>query len=348
MQMLTKDFFFELPEELIAQTPSEKRGEDRLLVMDRTSGMVVDATMGDFPSFIDEGSLLVVNNSKVRKARLYGESESGGKVEFLFLEEQLDHSWKVMTNKLKKQRKGKQYQFASEDGKLVYHARITEENEDGTRTLSFDSPIDETFFEQLGHVPLPPYIKREDDFKDASRYQTVYAQREGSVAAPTAGLHFTEEILDRIRKKGCEIASVTLHVGPGTFLPVRSETLEEHHMHWERYEVSKETSDLVAKAKQEGRKVVATGTTSVRTLESAYNPETGRVNVGWNRTNLFIKPGYTYHVVDQLLTNFHTPESTLLALVCAFSTKDNIFGAYRHAIAQRYHFFSYGDAMFIK
>ena len=346
--MLTKDFYFDLPPELIAQTPAAKRGEDRLLVMDRKTGAYQDAMMKDFPDFLEEGSLLVVNNSKVRKARLYGESERGGRVEFLFLEENLDHTWKVMATKLKKQHKGKHYQFKNEDGSLCYHAVITEENPDDTRTLQFDEPLDESFFEKLGHVPLPPYIKREDDFSDEKRYQTIYAKEEGSVAAPTAGLHFTQEILARIKAKGCTICQVTLHVGPGTFLPVRTENLEDHKMHWERYEVSQEVSDLIAKAKQEGRKVVATGTTSVRTLESAYNPETGRVDVGWNRTNLFIKPGYTYQVVDQLLTNFHTPESTLLALVSAFSTKEHIMDAYRHAIEQRYHFFSYGDAMFIK
>lgn len=346
--MLTKDFYFDLPQELIAQTPAQRRGDDRLLVMDRRTGAWQDAWMRDFPDFIDEGSLLVVNNSKVRKARVYGERESGGKVEFLFLEENLDHTWNVMTSKLKKQRLGTRYRFASADGTLVRIGEVVKENPDDTRTLRFDEPLDEHFFEQLGHVPLPPYIKREDDFQDATRYQTVYAKREGSVAAPTAGLHFTNEILDRIKAKGCTITAVTLHVGPGTFLPVRTDRLEDHHMHWERYEVSQETSDLVAQAKAEGRKVVATGTTSVRTLESAWNPETGRLNVGWNRTNLFIKPGYTYRVVDQLLTNFHTPESTLLALVSAFSTKEFIFAAYRHAIEQRYHFFSYGDAMFIR
>lgn len=346
--MLTKDFYFDLPPELIAQTPARQRGEDRLLVMDRKTGAYEDAMMEDFPDFIESGSLLVVNNSKVRKARVYGESETGGTVEFLFLEEHIDHTWKVMATKLKKQRKGKHYQFKSADGSACYHAVISEENPDDTRTLCFDEPLDESFFEKLGHVPLPPYIKREDDFSDEKRYQTVYAKEEGSVAAPTAGLHFTDEILARVKAKGCTITEVTLHVGPGTFLPVRTENLEDHKMHWERYEVSQQTSDLIAQAKAEGRKVVATGTTSVRTLESAYNPETGRVDVGWNRTNLFIKPGFTYHVVDQLLTNFHTPESTLLALVSAFSTKEHIFRAYQHAIDERYHFFSYGDAMFIK
>ena len=304
--------------------------------------------MADFPDFIEEGSLLVVNNSKVRKARVYAESETGGNVEFLFLEENIDHTWNCMVTKTKRQHKGKSYLFTSRDGKKTIGARIVSENPDDTRTIAFDHPVDESFFQDYGHVPLPPYIKRDDDFKDESRYQTVYAKPEGSVAAPTAGLHFTNEILERVKAKGCQVTTVTLHVGPGTFLPVRTERLEDHKMHWERYEVSQETSDLIAKAKAEGRKVVATGTTSVRTLESAYNPETGRVNVGWNRTNLFIMPGYQYKVVDQLLTNFHTPESTLLALVSAFAGREHILAAYRHAVEEKYHFFSYGDAMFIR
>jgi S-adenosylmethionine:tRNA ribosyltransferase-isomerase len=304
--------------------------------------------MTDFPSFLTSGSLLVVNNSKVRKARVYAQSETGGTVEFLFLEENLDHSWQAMVTKTKRQHLGKRYTFQSQDGTIVYHGQIIRENPDETRTVAFDRPLDESFFEQLGHVPLPPYIKRDDDFNDEKRYQTVYAKEEGSVAAPTAGLHFTEDILSRVREKGCNIVEVTLHVGPGTFLPVRTENLEDHHMHYERYEITPDVADAINNAKRDGRLVVATGTTSVRTLESAYDQETGLVKSGWARTNLFIKPGFTYHVVDQLLTNFHTPESTLLALVSAFAGKDHIFAAYKHAIEEEYHFFSYGDAMFIR
>lgn len=346
--MLTKDFYFDLPESLIAQTPADRRGDDRLLVLDRKSGAWKDAMMADFPSFLEKGSVLVVNNSKVRKARVYGESDTGGKVEFLFLEENIDHTWKAMVTKMKRQRKGKRYLFATPDGKISYHAEIAEENPDDTRTVRFDEPIDESFFERLGHVPLPPYIKRDDDFSDEKRYQTVYAKEEGSVAAPTAGLHFTEDILQSIRNMGCAITEVTLHVGPGTFLPVRTETLEDHKMHWERCEIGEETAKLINDAKAEGRKIVATGTTSVRTLESAWDDEKHVVQSGWRRTNLFIKPGFTYHVVDQLLTNFHMPESTLLALVCAFSTREKVLAAYAHAVEEKYHFFSYGDAMFLR
>lgn len=346
--MLTKDFYFDLPQELIAQTPADRRGNDRLLVLERGSGVYQDAMMTDFPSFLTSGSLLVVNNSKVRKARVYAQSETGGTVEFLFLEENLDHSWQAMVTKTKRQHLGKRYTFQSQDGTIVYHGQIIRENPDETRTVAFDHPLDESFFEQLGHIPLPPYIKRDDDFNDEKRYQTVYAKEEGSVAAPTAGLHFTEDILSRVREKGCSIVEVTLHVGPGTFLPVRTENLEDHHMHYERYEITSEVADAINSAKRDGRLVVATGTTSVRTLESAYDQETGLVKSGWARTNLFIKPGFTYHVVDQLLTNFHTPESTLLALVSAFAGKDHIFATYKHAIEEKYHFFSYGDAMFIR
>jgi len=343
--MKTKEFFFELPEELIAQTPAQRRGSSRLLVLDRQTGSFTDSDMTAFPLLLQEGSLIVVNNSKVRKARVYGESETGGQVEFLFLEELADHSWKAMVTKSKKQRIGKSYRFLAKDG-TQWNATITDESE-GEKTVRFEHPIDESFFTQCGHVPLPPYIKREDNFNDETRYQTVYAKEAGSVAAPTAGLHFTNEILDQIRARGIEIHPVTLHVGPGTFLPVRTEDLDHHHMHFERYEIPQTTADAVNRAKQEGRLVVATGTTSVRTLESAYDRLKHLLPACQGRTNLFIKPPYEFAVVDQLLTNFHTPESTLLVLVSTFAGKDHILQAYRHAVEEQYHFFSYGDAMFI-
>jgi S-adenosylmethionine:tRNA ribosyltransferase-isomerase len=346
--MKIKEFSFDLPPELIAQTPAERRGNDRLLVLDRKSGTYTDAMMQDFVDYLEEGSVIVINNSKVRKARVFALSESGGRVEFLFLEENLDHSWQVMVTKLKKQRVGKKYLFTDEEGSVSYNAEIIRENEDGTRTVAFAQPLDESFFQKLGHVPLPPYIKREDDFKDETRYQTVFAKTEGSVAAPTAGLHFTQDIIDRILKKGCTFAPITLHVGPGTFLPVRTEDLEDHHMHYERFEVSEETARIITEAKKTGRKIVATGTTSVRTLESAFDVERQQLSAGLNRTNLFITPGYQWKVVDQLLTNFHTPESTLLVLVSTFAGRDHIMQAYTHAVEEKYHFYSYGDAMFIR
>lgn len=346
--MKTKDFSFDLPEELIAQTPADRRGTSRLLVIDRRTGEWTDSSMSEFPSFLEPGSLLVVNNSRVRKARVYGESETGGRVEFLFLEENLDHTWQAMVTKSKKQKPGKKFTFKDAEGISLHDAEIISANDDGTRTVRFDQPVDESFFHVCGHVPLPPYIKRDDNFCDESRYQTVYAKSEGSVAAPTAGLHFTDEILSRIKAMGIDIVEVTLHVGPGTFLPVRTDSLEEHHMHFERYEVSQATADAINKAKAEGRKVVATGTTSVRTLESAWDPTAGRLRSGQGRTNLFILPGYEFHVVDQLLTNFHTPESTLLVLVSAFAGKDHVLASYRHAVEEQYRFFSYGDATFFR
>ena len=345
--MTIKEFSFDLPEHLIAQYPTQKRGEERLLVLDRESGAIVDEMMANFCDYLSEGSLLVVNNSKVRKARVYATGEGGGTVEFLFLEELLDHSWLVMATKAKKQRIGKRYRFEDGKGVISREATITAEHEDGTRTLRFDEVIDEGFFTALGHVPLPPYIKREDTLADESRYQTIYAKSEGSVASPTAGLHFTSEILEAIKGRGVEIAEVTLHVGPGTFLPVRSATLEEHRMHWERYEVSESCAALVTEAKRSGRPVVAVGTTSVRTLESAWDAERALLRPGMGRTNLFITPGFRFQVVDQLLTNFHTPESTLVVLVSAFAGREEIRRSYRHAVEQSYRFFSYGDAMFI-
>lgn len=343
--MKIKEYSFDLPEELIAQTPADKRGSDRLMVVDRATKQFADTAMSNFVDYLEEGSLLVVNNSKVRKARLYGTSMGGGNVEFLFLEEYIDRTWQALTSKAKRQHVGKRFTFG--EGNTCYHAEIVEELEDGTRRVRFDEDIDESFFQKLGHVPLPPYIRREDDFQDERRYQTIYASTEGSVAAPTAGLHFTEEIMEKIRAKGCTIAQVTLHVGAGTFLPVRTEHLEDHHMHFERYEIQPEQAALINRAKQEKRPIVATGTTSVRTLESAYNPKTGLVTAGMGRTDLFIKPGYTWNVVDHLLTNFHTPESTLLVLVATFAGKKLIDDAYQHAIDERYKFFSYGDAMLI-
>ncbi len=343
--MKIREYSFELPPELIAQTPADKRGSDRLMVVNRSTGGVIDSEMSNFVDYLPDGSLLVVNNSKVRKARLYASSETGGTVEFLFLEENLDKSWQAMVTKAKRQHVGKRYTFGSDS--FIFHAQIISENEDGTRTVQFEETINEEFFQNLGHVPLPPYIKRDDDFQDEKRYQTIYAENEGSVAAPTAGLHFTAEIMAKIEAKGCSVVPITLHVGPGTFLPVRTEDLDDHHMHYERFEISLESAHLINEAKRTGRPIVATGTTSVRTLESAFDEKTGKILSGLNRTNLFIKPGYKWKVIDHLLTNFHTPESTLLVLVSTFAGKMLIDRAYQHAIDERYHFFSYGDAMFI-
>ena len=346
--MLTKDFYFDLPDSLIAQEPSEKRGEDRLLVLDKNSGEYKDMMMSDFPSLLPENSVLVVNNSKVRKARTYAESvETGGVVEFLFLGKNSNGSWKAMVTKSKRQKKGKRFVWKDSEGKAYVYAVIEKENDDGTRDVRFDSDIDESFFQTLGHVPLPPYIKREDNWKDENRYQKIYAKKEGSVAAPTAGLHFTPEIMEKIKERGIKIYEVTLHVGAGTFLPVRSEEIENHHMHTESYEISPETAEELNKAKREGKTIVAVGTTSIRTLESASD-ENGVLTSLKGDTSIFIYPGYKFKFVDNLLTNFHTPESTLLMLVSALAGKDHILTSYRHAVEEKYRFFSYGDAMFIK
>ena len=346
--MLTKDFYFDLPDSLITQEPSEKRGEDRLLVLDKNSGEYKDMMMSDFPSLLPENSVLVVNNSKVRKARTYAESvETGGVVEFLFLGKNSNGSWKAMVTKSKRQKKGKRFVWKDSEGKAYVYAVIEKENDDGTRDVRFDSDIDESFFQTLGHVPLPPYIKREDNWKDENRYQTIYAKKEGSVAAPTAGLHFTPEIMEKIKERGIKIYEVTLHVGAGTFLPVRSEEIENHHMHTESYEISPETAEELNKAKREGKTIVAVGTTSIRTLESASD-ENGVLTSLKDDTSIFIYPGYKFKFVDNLLTNFHTPESTLLMLVSALAGKDHILTSYRHAVEKKYRFFSYGDAMFIK
>ncbi len=344
--MKTKEFSFNLPEHLIAQFPAERRGESRLLVLDRESGHHIDSHITNLPDFLEPESVMVVNNSKVRKARVYGESETGGTVEFLFLHELADHSWTAMVSKSKRQRPGKQFRFTNAQ-QQIWIAKIEGEHDEG-KIVRFDTPIDEHFFNTCGHVPLPPYIKRDDTVKDEARYQTVYAQSSGSVAAPTAGLHFTESILQQIRERGIVICPVTLHVGPGTFLPVRTEHLEDHTMHVEHYEIPHTSAEIINQAKRAGRKIVAVGTTSVRSLESAFDENTGEIASGRGSTQLFILPPYRFKVVDQLMTNFHTPESTLLVLVSAFGGREFIRAAYEHAVQEEYRFFSYGDAMFIR
>ena len=346
--MLTKDYYFDLPSELIAQEPSEKRGEDKLLLIDRKRGVYSDHMMGEFPSLLYKDSVIVVNNSRVRKARVFGVSETGGTVEFLFLGREDDGAWKCMVTKTKRQKKGKTYRFLLHDGgEDSVTGEIVRENEDGTRSLRLSADSGEDFFTRCGHVPLPPYIKREDSWSDETRYQTVYAKKMGSVASPTAGLHFTKELMEEVRAMGIPIYEVTLHVGAGTFLPVRTENIEDHHMHTEHYEIDSETASQLNKAKADGKRIVAIGTTSVRTLESAAD-ESGRLSALTGNTDIFIHPGYRFRFVDDLLTNFHTPESTLLMLVSALAGKDLIFRAYEHAIENRYRFFSYGDATFIR
>lgn len=340
--MKTSDYYFDLPEELIAQYPADRRGTSRLLILDKTTGACrhthIDAIVDEIP----DDAVVVVNNSKVRKARVFAETEFSGRVEFLFLEALDRFRWKVMVTKAKRQKVGRSYRFDNDMSAVLV------EDHGGTKVIETDIELTDDFFDAYGHVPLPPYIKREDDFSDASRYQTVYAEKPGSVAAPTAGLHFTKEIMDSLESRGIAIVPVTLHVGLGTFLPIRTDDIHDHVMHTEQYEISKESAALLNGQLDSKRPIVAVGTTSVRTLESAFDIESGHIVPGKRSTDIFIRPGYTFKVVDMLLTNFHTPESTLLILVSAFAGKEKIFSAYREAIDQKYRFFSYGDAMFIK
>ncbi|MBI9100784.1 MAG: tRNA preQ1(34) S-adenosylmethionine ribosyltransferase-isomerase QueA [Spirochaetales bacterium] len=338
--MKTSDFYFNLPEELIAQHPVSNRGESRMMVLNRVDGGIEHKMIGELPDLIDSNTFIVMNNSRVRKARIYGESDTGGKVEFLLLEKRPDNQWLAMATKAKKQTVGKHFSFPA-----GINAKVAG-TEEQYRILEFETPIDDDYLDIHGHIPLPPYIRREDAPADSERYQTVYSESMGSVAAPTAGLHFTDELLGRLREVSAGVEFVTLHVGLGTFLPVRTEKVTEHKMHSERYEVSERTAAEINAARSSGKKILAVGTTSVRTLESSCKD--GFVRAGEASTDIFIYPGYEFQVVDKLITNFHTPESSLLMLVSAFAGRDSIMNSYMRAIDERYRFFSYGDAMFIR
>lgn len=346
--MLLKEFDFNLPEELIAQHPSGIRGQDKLMLLNRKTGETEHHNMSDLPDLILPGTLMIFNNSKVRRARCYGIKETTGREqEFMFLN-QIDstgNTWNTMVKGAKKQKPGMRYTFPDGTTGTI----IEREENTGTefRALRFESPVTEEWFEKNGHIPLPPYIKREDTEEDSERYQNIYAKETGSAACPTAGLHFTEEMLSRLSEKGIERDFVTLHVGLGTFLPVREEKIEDHKMHEEAFTVSEATAEKINRAKKEGRPVLAVGTTSVRTLESACD-ENGIVKAGTSSTHIFMYPGYKFKVIDQMFTNFHTPESTLIMLVSAFAGREHILNAYRNAVENRYRFFSYGDAMFIR
>lgn len=341
--MKTSDFFFELPPELIAQEPIQDRGTSRLLVLDRETGAHHHQTVAEIGNVLTPGTVMVFNNSRVRKARVYARTVATDREqEFLLVKRREARRWLAIGRNSRKLRVGKRFRFS--DGTIGEVSGT----EDPYREILFDRDVDDAWLETHGHIPLPPYITRDDTDADAERYQTVYARTMGSIAAPTAGLHFTPEILDELRSHGVVIAFVTLHVGIGTFLPVRTEALEEHEMHEEEYHVSLETSQAITDARDRGHPVVAVGTTSVRTLESAWDSTHHRVSPGQDRTSLFIYPGYQFRAVDQMFTNFHTPESTLLAMVSAFAGRDLILHAYREAVARKYRFFSYGDAMLIR
>ncbi|GHV92620.1 S-adenosylmethionine:tRNA ribosyltransferase-isomerase [Spirochaetia bacterium] len=372
--MKTKDFSFELPEALIAQYPPAERGRSRLMVLDREKRSLEHRMVSDLPALLGSGfkgadrdaaPLLVFNNSRVRKARLLGQAKTeggsaGAQVEFLLVSKVNDGAlrggaeegrvWRAMVRRAKRRRPGSRYIFA--DG---VEGEIT--GIDGElRMVTFNRPIDDDWLDKNGHIPLPPYIKRSDTAADSERYQTVYADITGSSAAPTAGLHFTRELLENLASAGIGSAFVTLHVGLGTFLPVRVENIEDHLMHQELYSIDDETASRIENAKAGGRKIIAVGTTSVRTLESAWDKGAGKLRRGEGSTSIFIYPGYRFNVADALFTNFHTPESTLLMLVSAFASsgpgamdgREFILESYAQAVRDGYRFFSYGDAMLIK
>ena len=338
----THDFYYDLPEELIAQTPLAKRDSSRLLVMDRESGAVSHRHFYDICDLLGEGDCLVLNNSRVLPARLLGNRvPSMGAVEVLLLKDHGNGVWECLTKPGRKTQPGTNLSFG--DGLL--NATVVDALDTGNKMIQFHyEGIFLEVLEQLGKMPLPPYIKEE--LQDSERYQTVYSKIVGSAAAPTAGLHFTEELLERLQQKGVKIAYVTLHVGLGTFRPVKAEDISEHHMHSEFCMISQDTAQLLNETRQNGGRIVCVGTTSCRTLESLAK-EDGSFEESSAWTEIFIYPGYRFKAMDALITNFHLPESTLVMLVSAFAGRENILSAYAEAVAQRYRFFSFGDAMFI-
>ncbi len=336
------DFYYELPKELIAQDPLEDRSGSRLMLLNRETGERRHRVFREITEELHPGDCLVVNDTKVIPARLIGSKEgTEARIEVLLLKRRGDHLWETLVKPGKKARPGVRISFG--DGLLT--GEVEEVVEDGNRIIRFEyEGIFEELLDQLGQMPLPPYITHQ--LKDKNRYQTVYARHNGSAAAPTAGLHFTPELLDEIRRKGVKIAHVTLHVGLGTFRPVKSENILEHHMHSEFYMVEEEQAMRINETKAQGKRVIAVGTTSCRTLESATG-EDGILRAGSGWTDIFIYPGYTFRMIDGLITNFHLPESTLLMLVSALAGQENIRAAYEEAVKERYRFFSFGDAMFI-
>jgi len=365
--MRVEDFDYELPAGLIAQRPLDRRDSSRMLVVDRTTGRLQDSQFSMLPEFLTGNELVVFNNARVIPARLFGKrlgvhsqkpsrktvrEHLTGNVEVFLTRKLQSDIWEALVRPGKKMQVGERVQFG--EGEL--EAEILSRGELGIRTVRFtahNTRSVEDNLEALGHVPLPPYIDRPDEATDRQRYQTVYARCPGAVAAPTAGLHFTPEILEKLKAKGCELCEVTLDVGLGTFQPVHTETLEEHKIHSEAYEITLEVAERIRHAKSNSRRVLAVGTTVVRTLEDAAARATiaGKgdlISVGRAEAEIFLLPGHNFRVVDSLLTNFHLPKSTLLALVSAFAGRENILRAYRHAVAERYRFYSYGDCMLIR
>lgn len=341
-ELLKKNFYFDLPPELIAQDPLEDRSGSRLLVLDRATGAVEHKVFTDILDYLYEGDCLVLNNTKVIPARLMGiKAETGAAIEVLLLKRREKDVWETLVKPGKKAREGAVISFG--DGLLT--GKVIDVVDEGNRLVQFQyDGIFEEVLDRLGEMPLPPYITHK--LADKNRYQTVYAKYEGSAAAPTAGLHFTEELLEKVQSKGVRLAYVTLHVGLGTFRPVKEENLLNHHMHSEMYQVTQEAADIINSTKQAGGRVICVGTTSCRTIESAADAN-GRVVAGSGDTEIFIYPGYQFKVLDNLITNFHLPESTLIMLVCALAGRENVLNAYQAAVRERYRFFSFGDAMLI-
>lgn len=350
MSMNINDFDYQLPKELIAQRPLAERDGCRLMVLDREKKTIAEKVFRDIIDYLRPGDCLVMNDSRVIPARIFGVKEgTGARIEFLLIKRLDGDLWETMVRPGRRLRPGDVVSF-SEDGS--FKATVEGYGQDGTRHVRFQ--YDGIFLErleELGHMPLPPYIERPSDRQDRDMYQTVYAHEDGSVAAPTAGLHFTDQLLARIREKGVKTAYVTLHVGIGTFRPVKVENIEDHHMHFEEYTVSEETARLVNATVRSGGRIVAVGTTSVRTLESAavFDEKAGRhlLRASSGSTGIFIYPGYRFKLTDALITNFHLPKSTLLMLISAFYEREEILRAYEQAVANKYRFFSYGDAMLI-
>lgn len=341
-ELKKSDFYFNLPEELIAQDPLEDRASSRMLVLHKETGEVGHLVFRDILQYLHPGDCLVLNNTKVIPARLLGQkADTGAGVEVLLLKRRENDIWETLVKPGKKCRPGTGLVF----GEGLLRATVLETVEEGNRLVQFHyEGIFEEVLDRLGEMPLPPYITHK--LKDKNRYQTVYAKYEGSAAAPTAGLHFTRELLSQIEEKGIETAYVTLHVGLGTFRPVKADNILEHHMHSEYYQVSEEAAEKINRAKERGSRVICVGTTSCRTVESAAAQD-GHVEAGCGNTEIFIYPGYRFKVLDALITNFHLPESTLVMLVSALAGRENVLAAYEEAIREKYRFFSFGDAMFI-
>ena len=341
-KILKSDYYYDLPEELIAQDPIKDRSASRLMVLDKNTGEVTHKHFYDIIGYLKKGDCLVLNNTKVIPARLIGVTkDTGAAIEVLLLKRKTANVWEAIVRPGKKLRPGREVVFG--DGLLK--GRITDVIEEGNRLIEFEyEGIFEEILDKLGEMPLPPYITHK--LEDRNRYQTVYAKYEGSAAAPTAGLHFTKDLLEKIKDMGVDIVFVTLHVGLGTFRPVKEENILDHHMHSEWYEITKESADMINAAKERGARIICVGTTSVRTLESAAD-DNGHVKAGSADTSIFIYPGYKFKTVDCLITNFHLPESTLIMLVSALAGREHVLNEYKEDVNERYRFFSFGDAMFI-